>query len=93
MDRLADRVGCNVIDGLYTRIFSFVLNESLNLHSHATGRVAACSTSLDTVVTPDANVGDVTLGSADFTTFTIQSFRVLNGLGTLMCSDLELLRQ
>ena len=72
-DRLADRVGRNVNDGLY--ISYFVLNESFNLHSHATSRVSACSSPLDTLVIPDAHTVDVTLGSADFTRFTIQSVK------------------
>jgi len=70
---MADRVCRDVIDGLYTRIFSLVLNESLNLHSHATARVPACSAPLDT--NSDAHAVDVTLGSADFTTLTIQSIK------------------
>lgn len=54
---------------LDTRIFSLGLNESLNLHSHAT----ACSAPLDTI--PDTDAVDVTLGSADFTTLTIQPIK------------------
>jgi hypothetical protein len=72
-DRLADIVDRNFIDGLY--IFYFVLNGSLNLHSHATGRVPACSTALDTLLIPDVHAVDVTPGSADFTTFTVQSIK------------------
>ena len=72
-DRLADRVGRDVIDGLY--IFYLVLNESLNLHSHATGRVPGCSAPLDTLVINDARAVDVTLVSADFTIFTFPSIK------------------
>lgn len=74
MEGLADTEGRNDTGGLC--VFYFVLNESLNLHSHSTGRVPASSAApLDTVIIPEARAVDVTLGTAEFTTYAVQSIK------------------